>query len=38
MRATYLRLISTLNKKDPKEISARLRTEIQKLPLQEMKK
>lgn len=33
MRATYLRLISTLNKKTPKEISARIRTEIQKLPL-----
>lgn len=38
MRATYLKLISTLNKKDPKEISAKILTELQKLPLQEMKR
>lgn len=38
MRATYLKLISALNKKDPKKISAEIRTEIQKLSLQKMKK
>jgi prephenate dehydrogenase len=38
MRATYLRLISVLNKKDSKEISAGIRAEIQKLPLQKMAK